>query len=627
MGIITSKDLGGVTYITISEPYPMFSATTNYVAINPSGRMFVNIPNTSQWFPLDKSRYAEMQTWDNATSTSYTSANNGVYAFFGSALFSPTATTLNGFTRVTTPGATALALSANTDNIGRYLSTGVIGMYVTSAAAYDQMPYEIIPSLNNSTVISVINSSTGATWGANTDCAPDIANGEVTIFANRVMDVDGNVGDFTKIAARVYNDGLTAYGTYGTRHYKLTNKLIEEPTMLYFRNFESGQPRNLTFANDTTNKWIIGSATTYNGVYSLYVSSGSSASSSNLYNTGAASISHAWVDLAFPVGNQNVGNTPYYVSFRWRCSGSTNDYCNIYLTPTGLTPTAGSSIASNYLLAGPYNNVTGYTTSKIVFSGLSISSTTTNSTVFSETWETGSITGDTGGWTVANGATNKWTVGSATTSGGTYSAYITTGATGTTTALNAYDVNTAQVSHLYRDITFPSSANSITLKFNWRAQGENASVATQYDYGAVVITTTATTPTAGTEVSTTQATAGGNGRIGATANLGKFNLNYIAGGNWNTETIDMTAYSGQTKRIVFTWVNDTSLGTQPPFAIDNIVISSTTTTTQGYGTKNEDGYITNRLVFSWINTGGAGVQPPMAIDNLAVYCYPAVPNS
>ena len=58
-------------------------------------------------------------------------------------------------------------------------------------------------------------------------------------------------------------------------------------------------------------------------------------------------------------------------------------------------------------------------------------------------------------------------------------------------------------------------------------------------------------------------------------NLGKFNLNYGTnpGTTWNTERIDLSDYIGQTKRIVFTWNNDGSVGTDPPFVVDNIKIT------------------------------------------------------
>lgn len=187
---------------------------------------------------------------------------------------------------------------------------------------------------------------------------------------------------------------------------------------------------------------------------------------------------------------------------------------------------------------------------------------------FNEGWESSGFTQN--GWTVVNNTVNVWVVGQAQNNGGISSAYISDD--GGATA--SYTITTANVSHFYKDFTIPSGVSSAYLQFDWKCQGENAAGATQYDYGAVVITTTGTTPVPGTEVSTTQATAGGNGRIGADDNLGKFNLNYGTnpGTTWNTELIDLTSYIGQTKRIVFTWKNDGSVGTDPPFVVDNIKI-------------------------------------------------------
>lgn len=187
---------------------------------------------------------------------------------------------------------------------------------------------------------------------------------------------------------------------------------------------------------------------------------------------------------------------------------------------------------------------------------------------FNEGWESSGFTENT--WTVVNDTTNVWVVGQAENNGGTSSAYVSDD--GGVTA--SYTITTANISHFYKDFTIPSDLSSVYLEFDWKCQGENAAGATQYDYGTVVITTTGTTPVAGTEVSTTQATDGGDGRIGADDNLGKFNLNYGTnpGTTWNTELIDLTDYIGQTKRFVFTWVNDGSVGTDPPFVVDNIKI-------------------------------------------------------
>lgn len=192
-------------------------------------------------------------------------------------------------------------------------------------------------------------------------------------------------------------------------------------------------------------------------------------------------------------------------------------------------------------------------------------------TNFSESWETNSFS--TNSWSVVNDTTNVWVVGSAqnNTSGGTYSAYISDD--GGTSA--SYTISTANVSHFYKDFTFSSTAGTILLVFDWKCQGENtAGNAVQYDYGTVVITGVTVTPVAGTEVSTTTAPDGGNGRLGAAANNGKFNLGYgtTPGTTWNTESISLTSYIGQTKRIVFSWVNDGAVGTDPGFIVDNIRI-------------------------------------------------------
>lgn len=203
-----------------------------------------------------------------------------------------------------------------------------------------------------------------------------------------------------------------------------------------------------------------------------------------------------------------------------------------------------------------------------------------------EDWSGGSFSGS--GWTLVNDTTNAWYVGTSTTSpvSGTKCAYISNDG-GTT---YSYSKNVNDASHFYRDITFPS-ATKIWMEFDWKCWGENSSAANQYDYMTVVITDTTTTPVAGSEVTTTEATGNnslpyptpsGNGRIGANRNLsatptnaqfGKYNEGF-GGSNafWRPEGIDLTNYAGSTKRLVFTWRDDTTAGDDPPAAIDNIKI-------------------------------------------------------
>jgi hypothetical protein len=201
-------------------------------------------------------------------------------------------------------------------------------------------------------------------------------------------------------------------------------------------------------------------------------------------------------------------------------------------------------------------------------------------TLINESFESGDFT--TNGWTVVNGAqTNKWIVNTGTSYEGTYSAYASSGTS------VSYNNTATSIVHFYKDFNIPSTFTTpdgniktvdyCYLDFRWRCTGENAAAATQYDYGAVVITTTGTTPAAGTEVSTTLAPSGGNGRIGGDSTYGKYNLAYInpysgLTSNWQWEGIDLSSWVGQTKRLVFTWKNDNTAGANPPMCIDNIRI-------------------------------------------------------
>ncbi len=162
-----------------------------------------------------------------------------------------------------------------------------------------------------------------------------------------------------------------------------------------------------------------------------------------------------------------------------------------------------------------------------------------------ETWES------THSWTIVNGTqTNKWYVGTATAHGGAKSIYISNN-----TADNAYTITGSSIVHFYKDFTFPANATNISIKFDWKGNGEN-----EYDYLRVFLVPTTTTPTAGTALST--------GQIGSTYNLQS---------TYTTATITgLDASAGSTKRLVFSWKNDNSVGTQPPAAIDNIIVSYNT---------------------------------------------------
>lgn len=162
-------------------------------------------------------------------------------------------------------------------------------------------------------------------------------------------------------------------------------------------------------------------------------------------------------------------------------------------------------------------------------------------------FETGATFG-TNNWTVVNGTqANKWFVGSVPTGfTGTRCAYISNNGTGTT---HNYATGSSSVTHIYRDVVFPPGQTCINLTFSWKNDGEWG-----YDYLAVYLVNTGTTPVAGTELVT-----------------GQLGIDYDSQTAWQTVALSIpAANAGTTKRLVFSWANDNLFGFQPPAAIDNI---------------------------------------------------------
>ena len=148
------------------------------------------------------------------------------------------------------------------------------------------------------------------------------------------------------------------------------------------------------------------------------------------------------------------------------------------------------------------------------------------------------------GWTEVNGTKNLWYIG--TIAGGyNGSACAVVSKDG---ALYSYTKTTAVVNHFYRDIAFPGGYTQAVLSFKWKATGESS-----YDMLKVYLTSTSTTPVAGTSVSS--------------GLLGSYNL---SGNSWITTTISLCATAGTTQRLIFSWTNDASLGSDPPVAVDSI---------------------------------------------------------
>lgn len=197
---------------------------------------------------------------------------------------------------------------------------------------------------------------------------------------------------------------------------------------------------------------------------------------------------------------------------------------------------------------------------------------------YNNIWEEDTFSGNS--WVIVNGSeANQWIIGTSESTKGSQSAYVSSD--GSTPTYN----DTPSVVHFYQDFFFDDAKYSeILLSFDWKCWADNGSDPTQYDYGTVVIADTGETPTTGTELYTSTATDNdigeptGNGRIGANTNDGKFNEGYPAtrgGGDdkWRKESIDISNYLGQTKRIIFTWKSEDVIEDQPPFVVDNIKLN------------------------------------------------------
>jgi len=183
-------------------------------------------------------------------------------------------------------------------------------------------------------------------------------------------------------------------------------------------------------------------------------------------------------------------------------------------------------------------------------------------------------------WTVVNGTqTNAWYVGDATAYQSSYSVYISND----NGISNTYTNDVSSVVHFYRDITFPGGPNPVGLNFAWKANAESCC-----DYLRVFLVDLSTQPVAGVVLSSAN-------QIGGTYNIES---------DWVIGNIELDpAVNGTTKRLVFSWRNDGSVGTDPPAAVDNIslsVISCPTPTdlmADNIGTTSAD--------LSWTETGTA----------------------
>jgi hypothetical protein len=170
------------------------------------------------------------------------------------------------------------------------------------------------------------------------------------------------------------------------------------------------------------------------------------------------------------------------------------------------------------------------------------------------------------GWTVSNNATgNQWIIGTTPPGFNNNVAFISNDG-GVT---HAFTNTSPTVVHFYRDITIPAGETNIVLSFDWVANGETGF----WDALMVSVAPTTYIPTATT-------TSLGTAFLAGVTEVGRYWLqttNQTVTVNIPPSAVNNCA-SAQTIRLIFSWKNDSSGGTNPPAAVDNISLTSQAST-------------------------------------------------
>ncbi len=170
-------------------------------------------------------------------------------------------------------------------------------------------------------------------------------------------------------------------------------------------------------------------------------------------------------------------------------------------------------------------------------------------------------------WVISNGTqTNKWQVSTGANPGftGTKSAYISSSSAAPFS--HNYNEATSSAVFIYQDVVFPAGETIINLSFKVKVQGE-----TSWDFLSVFLVEQNATPIPGSVLTT------------ATYPV---NWTYnMLGNGWITQNISITstqagnATNASPKRLIFQWKNDNGGGMQPPAAIDDITLTTSSCAT------------------------------------------------
>ena len=172
---------------------------------------------------------------------------------------------------------------------------------------------------------------------------------------------------------------------------------------------------------------------------------------------------------------------------------------------------------------------------------------------------------DSAGWVFLNGTqANQWYIGTDMTNVGSRALFVSN----TDSATNEYSNNVTSITYAYRE--FELTAGGYYVSYNWRAYGEGS-----YDYLRVFLVPNSVTITPGALPDGTTATYNFSTAPAGWIPLdGNSRLNMET--SWQYYECELSITTADTYRLVFMWANDPSAGTNPPAAVDNIVLTQPT---------------------------------------------------
>jgi hypothetical protein len=286
-------------------------------------------------------------------------------------------------------------------------------------------------------------------------------------------------------------------------------------------------------------------------------------------------------------GGSGTYNVQYKLATETTWTNVASNSTNTTFTLSGLTPLTAYDVQAQSVCDG--GATSDWKTASF--------STTAQAEIVGNAWSD-DFEGETCGWELINGTcTNAWVWGTATSNGGTHALYISNDG-GTT---NAYNYGLAAMVYATKLLNF--TEGKFEFGFNWIANGESS-----YDFLRVALVPASVTLTAGTSLP-----SGFNYNSlpsGWIALDGGSKLNLA--NEWQSKSVAVNVTAGN-YYLVMAWRDDTSGGTNPPAAVDNVSI---TRIACGYDVEGltVDNVTTNSAILTW--TAGEAEQWQVAFaDN------------